>query len=296
MFPVLFSIGKLSVSSFGVFLALGFLFGIFLVWRLCRGWDLDEEKILDLTLLTFIGGIVGSRAYFAVENWQSFVASPLDLILINKVPGFSFWGGILAGWLTLFFLTKRWRMDFLLLADIAVVGLMGGLVLADVGCFLGGCNVGIPSKAFFAVTMVGFLGKRWPVQAAEALFLTVSLIRIWSQAMRFHARGKIVSLGLIYTGIILLILEPFKQNQSRGILPVTLILLGLVIFYKVTKQNPRTHLRHLVVFLIKFISDPETRRGVMQALTKSWYNQKTVIAWKLRNLKKLLRRSNVKFS
>ena len=47
MLPVLFSIGKISVSSFGIFLALGILLGIFLVWRLSRAWDLDEEKILD---------------------------------------------------------------------------------------------------------------------------------------------------------------------------------------------------------------------------------------------------------
>ena len=72
MFPVLFSIGKITVSSFGVFLTLGFLFGVFLVWRLTRAWELNEEKILDLTMLTFIGGLIGARIYFLMENWQLF--------------------------------------------------------------------------------------------------------------------------------------------------------------------------------------------------------------------------------
>ena len=296
MFPVLFSIGKITVSSYGVFLALGFLFGIFLIWRLCRAWDLDEEKTLDLILLTFIGGLVGARIYFVVENLRDFAASPLNLILINKIPGFSIWGGILGGWLALYFATRRFRMDFLLLADIAVVGLMGGLILSDMGCFLGGCNVGIPSKAFFAVTMVGVLGKRWPIQAVEALLLAISLMKIWSKALHFHQRGKIVSLGFIYTGIILLVLEPLKQNQSGRIFPAILILLGLSIFYRVTKQNPITHMKDLGKFMIKFISDTEIRKGVAQTLIKSWYNQKTAVSWKLRNLKKILRRFNVKFS
>ena len=68
MFPTLLTIGSFSLSSFGVFLALAFLFGVFLIWRLSRAWDLDEEKILDLMLLTFLGGLVGARLFFGLIN------------------------------------------------------------------------------------------------------------------------------------------------------------------------------------------------------------------------------------
>ncbi len=159
MYPVLFSIGKFPVSSYGVFLALGFLFGIFLVWRLCRAWDLDEEKTLDLTLLTILGGVLGARIVFVIENFKFFLTSPLSAILIYRIPGFSFWGGILGGFLALYFLVKRSRMDFWQAADIASVGFFAGVIFSDLGCFAGGCNVGIPLKAFFAVPMVGFLGQ-----------------------------------------------------------------------------------------------------------------------------------------
>ena len=295
MIPVLFSIGSLSVSSYGVFLALGICFGIFLVWRLCRAWDLDEEKILDLTVLTFIGGLVGARAYFVILNLQYFI-SPLNLILINKVPGLNFWGGILGGWLTLYFAARRFKMDFWQLADIALVGMIGGLILSDVGCFFGGCNIGIPSSAFFGVTMVGSLGKRWPIQLIESLLLSISLVKIWSEATHFHQRGKIASLGFIYIGIIKLMLDPLKQDHSGRIFSLSFVLLGLTIYYKVTKQNPIKHLKIFGSFLVKFIVDSEVRKRVVQIVYKSWYNQKTIIGWKLRNLKKLLRRFNVKFS
>lgn len=284
------------MSSFGVFLALGFLLGIFLIWRLARAWDLDEEKILDLTLLTFLGGLVGARLYFAVSHLQYFIVSPLNLILINKVPGFSFWGGLLGGWLVLTILSRRFKMDFWLLADIAAVGFLGGLILSDVGCFFGSCNVGIPSKAFFAVPMVGVIGKRWPLQIIESFLLALSLMKIWSQATHFHQRGKIVSLGFIYLGALKLILEPLKQDHSEVIFPLVLLLLGTTIFYKITRQNPLVHLKGLARFLGKIITDGETRKKVVQSLAKSWYNQKAFIVWKLRNLKKYLKRSNVKFS
>lgn len=284
------------MSSFGVFLAFGFLLGLFLVWRLCRAWDLNEEKILDLTLLTFAGGLIGARVYFAVSNWQFFASSPFSLIFINKVPGFSFWGGILGGWLTLFYLAKRYRMNFWQLADIAVVGLLGGLVLSDIGCFLGGCNSGSPSNAFFAVTQVGLIGKRWPVQIVEAFLLWISLMKVWSLALHFHQTGKIAAIGFIYIGVIRLILEPFRQNHQGVFFSLVLLLLGLTIYFRVTKQHPLIFSKNLIKLATGVFTDRAIRTRVVQNVRSSWYNQKTGISWKVRNLKKLLRRSNVKLS
>lgn len=296
MFPVLFSIGNFNASSFGVFLALGFLFGIFLIWRLCRAWDLDEEKALDLTLLTFAGGLIGARIYYMFEHLEYFIQSPLNLILINKVPGFNFWGGLLGGWLILFFFARRFRIDFWQLTDIALVGLLGGLIFSNIGCFLGGCNIGIPLNAFFAVSMEGVIGRRWPIQIIEALLLSLVLVRIWSLATHFHQRGKIVSLGLIYIGMIWFVLEPLKQNHSGLIFSLILIILGITTYYKVTRQNPVKQLKLSVEFLKQFVIEEKVRKKVVQLLSKSWYNQKANFSWQLRNFKKFLRRSNVKLS
>lgn len=296
MLPVLFSIGNISVSSFGVFLALGFLLSIFLVWRLARAWDLNEEKVLDLTLLTFVGGLIGARLYFAIGNLQFFLSSPLNLFLITKVPGFNFWGGFLGAWLVLYFFAKRFRLDFWQVADIASVGLFAGLIFSNTGCFFGGCNAGAVSNAFFAVSMEGLVGKRWPVQAAEALLLVLALTKIWSLATHFHQTGKIVSIAFIYLGIIKLMIEPFKQNHTGVVFSFILVILGVFIFYRLTKQSPLTHLKAFGRFLNKLISSPETRKEVVQMLGKSWYNRKIAAFWKLRNLKKVLRRLNVKLS
>src|SRR5438552_13186037 len=112
MFPTLFSIGKFGISSFGVFLAFGFILGVFLIWRLARAWDLDEEKILDLTLLTFFGGLIGARIYFVLSHLSFFGLNPLKILLFQKYPGFSFWGAFLGGWLSLFYFAKKFKWDF----------------------------------------------------------------------------------------------------------------------------------------------------------------------------------------
>lgn len=297
MFPVLFSIGNLSISSFGVFLTAGFLFGTFLVWRLARAWDLDEEKVLDLTLLTFLGGLMGARIYFVLEHLQFFAESPLRIIIFTHYPGFSFWGAFLGGWLALFHFARRFKMDFWQSTDIASVGFLGGLILANLGCLLGGCSIGAASKLFFAVPQVGAIGKRLPVQGFESLLLTIILLIIWSQATHFHLRGKIVSLSLIYIGVVGLLMEPLREIRSGGyIFSATLIMLGLTILYRITKRNILLDLKNSSLFLVKLLTDPKTRQIVVDRLAKTWYNQKTSFLWKLRNVKKTFRRINVKFS
>ncbi len=296
MFPVLFSIGNIPVSSFGVFLALGFLFGVFLIWRLSRAWDLNEEHVLDLTLLTFFGGLLGSRLYFVLGHPGLFAENYLKILFINKVAGFSFRGAILGGWLTLFFIARFKKMDFAKIGDIASVGFIASYIFADLGCFLGGCNVGIQSN-FFAVNMVGFLGKRFPTQLLEAVLLVFVMFSLWSTAIHFHTRGKILSLSLIYVGFIKFLMEPLKQNHDEGsILSLVLLILGVTFLYKVTKRNPLTDLKSLLAFVSKLITDQATRQATLVGLKKYWYNKKTSISWKIRNLRKNLRRFNVRVS
>lgn len=279
MLPVLFSIGSVSISSFGMFLALGFLVGVFLIWRLSRAWDLDEEKILDLTLLTFLGGLVGARLYFGLTNPQFFSENYFNIVLINKIPGFSFWGAILGGWLTLYFVSRAKRINFWQAADIASVGLLGGLILSSLGCFLGSCSVGIQSNLFFAVYMAGFLGKRFPTQALEALLLFLLFLRIWSLATHFHSRGKIISLTLIYIGIVKFVMEFLKENRGEGVfLSLVLISLGMTIFYRVNKKSPVSDLKSLL-----------SRRYAIARVQKYWYNQKTLISWRLKDFKKYVK-------
>lgn len=294
MLPVLFSIGKFPVSSFGVFITLGFLVGVFLIWRLSRAWDLDEERILDLTLLTFLGGLVGARFYFVLEHLPIFAANFLRVILINKYPGFSFWGSFLGGWLSLFYISRAKKEDFWLLGDIAAIGLLGGLIFSDLGCFLGGCQIGIRNNSFLAVNMVGILGKRFPVQILEALLLSFAVLKLWSQAAHFHLRGKILSLSLIYIGIIKLLTNPLKQESDGGqFLSLITFLLGVVILYRITKRNILSDIKNLPKVILRFLSDP---KAILVGLQKYWYNQKTSISWKFRSFKKSLRRLNVRFS
>ena len=276
-------------------MAAGFLYGIFLIWRLARAWDLDQEKVLDLTLVTFVGGLIGARIYFALEN-PAILTLP-QIFLIHKFPGFSFWGAILGGWLTLFLFAKRFKLEFLQAADIASVGLLSGMIFANMGCLLGGCNVGIPSNLFFALYMSGAVGKRIPVQGIEALLLILSLRNIWHKATHFHLQGTVVSLSLIYIGIIKLLTEPLRETHRMNyFLALTLVILGIVLFYKVTKRQIVKDLSDFVLMGVEIIKSGEKRKSILFVFKKNWYNFKVSLWWKVKRIGKILRRLNVRFS
>lgn len=295
MVPVLFSIGNASVSSFGVFLALAFLFGVFLIWRLARAWDLPEERILDLTLLSFVGGLLGARIFFVAEHIQAFLSLE-KILLINKYPGLSFWGGFLGGWLALYFFSRKFKMDFAAVADIGIIGFLGGLILGNIGCFLGGCGVGIASNFFLAAPVIGVIGKRFPVQILEALLLSLVLIRIWIKATHFHPRGLIVSQCLIYIGTVKLFTEFLKDKTSGFLFPLTLIILGIHIYYRIYsgKRTLFADIKSFLKFILSLFNNAEARNLAVQQIKKSWYNQKIAVSWRMRSLSKILRRMRVK--
>jgi prolipoprotein diacylglyceryltransferase len=160
-------------------------------------------------------------------------------------------------------------------------------VLGDLGCFLGGCSVGVKSS-FLGLPVVGAIGNRFPVQLIEAVVLLFVLSRVWPKAKRFHFHGKIASLVLIYLGLIKLLLEPLRAIHQGGyFLSVVTVMLGVFIFYKTSKRN----------FKVDFVSlfkDPKVIKHLFGSLLKSWYNQKTTFSWKVSSLKKILRRARVK--
>ena len=297
MLPTLISLGPLVISSFGFFLGLAFLFATFLAWRLSRAWDLSEEKVLDLCLLTFFGSLIGARVNFVLANFPIFLSDPIKIFLLTKYPGLIFWGGLLGGGLTLLIFSKRVRrISFWQMADLAGIGLLGAMIFGQIGCLLGGCNVGI--HLGFGVNLVGFVGKRFPIQALEALLFTIALYRIWPVATHFHFSGKIACISLITLGAVEFVLSFLKEESWAFILPLLVFGFGLVSFYRLSKRNFKMDLGNLLLITKGLLTDRKIRAMIVKRLYKSWYSQKVAVRWSFYKMKKKLntirRRARVK--
>ncbi len=303
MFPILFTIGKLPISSLGVFLVLALFYALFLVWRLSRAWDLDEEKILDLTFMTGFGAFLAARLYFVLQYFEYFSMDLGRAFSIFKYPGFSFWGAFLGGWLSLYFISRRYKINFGQILDIGAVGFLGALMLGDLGCFLGGCDVGFPTHLFVGVSMVGQVGQRFPVQLLEALLIGFLLIRIWPKATHFHTTGSIGTRILIWVGIIKFVTEFFRSYHNGGyFFSLILIILGVTLYYQFSKRKISVDFAILLEFLRRMITDGKFRKSILLNFFENWYNgglsslhdSKYAIEWRFRSLRKVLKKINVK--
>lgn len=278
MQPVLFNVGPLSISSFGFFLALAFVTAVFLAWRLARAYDLSQEQVLDLSILSFFGGIIGARLYFVIFHWSAFGGDLGKIVLINRYPGLSFWGGLLGGSLIFWLLIKRTKINFWQAADFAAVAFWGGTVFGNIGCFLGGCAFGAVSNLPIATAVVGLIGKRFPVAVVESLLLLLTFGYLWKQVVRFHFAGKILSVSLILLGIVKFMTEFFRGDSqvilsgfSLGYLfSLGLIFCGILVFYGRSKRN----LWQDLVSLGEVFYQRKRQARLLSQFNKTLYNYK----------------------
>lgn len=275
MYPIIAQIGSFSITALGLFLSLALLLATFVVWRISRVYDLDREQTLDLVLLTFFSGLFGARFLYILFN-LSYFDSPLKMVLFNLYPGFSLWGGLFFGTLMLYLLTRRFRLDFFLIADIAAVGFVVALALTSIGCFFGGCQYGLPSDLFIAISQVGILGKRFPVQILFAICYFIAFLYLWKMCLKFHFAGRVLSSALILIGIINFTLQ-FLRGEGRIIyswitlehlLALSTILVGSLSYYKLSRRSFITD----VIFLIQNITSSKVRNDTLFKLSKKWYN------------------------
>lgn len=295
MLPVLLTIGPLPISSFGLFLALGFFAAAFVLWRLAKTYDFDEEKILDILILTFFGAIIGARVYFVIFHW-SMVTDLSRIVLITRYPGLSFWGGLM-GALVVFKLTvMRTKYNFWQLLDFGAVAALIGLSLGDTGCFLSGCAYGSVSNLPIATPVVGLIGKRFPVSAIEGLIFLVVFLHLWKQSVRFHFAGKLAAQVLIILGIVKLLTE-FARGDNQIILPplgisyghvfsLSLIGIGLYVYYSKSKR----HILKDLSAVPAFFYSGKKRKEMLYTLKKSCYNLRINFSISCNNVTKRLRK------
>ena len=106
MYPILFRVGGFTVTSYGVMLVLAFVAAGLVVSREFkrRGWDPGAGQ--DVVLAAMLGGLVGSKLYWAFSEWDLLRADPAAVLFSRG--GFTYYGGLVGG-IVCVVLLLRWR-------------------------------------------------------------------------------------------------------------------------------------------------------------------------------------------
>ena len=134
------------IRGYGVMLMLGVVSGVSLALYEARREGIDPDAILSLTFWMFVGGISGARLFFVVQYRETFYREThwetmIEMLKVTEgglVVYGSLIGGAIAGWLCIRKLKLPWRKT----ADLLAPGMVLGLALGRLGCFLNGCCYG----------------------------------------------------------------------------------------------------------------------------------------------------------
>lgn len=174
MLPTLLQIGPLSISSMGFFITLALLSASFLIWREAKREYLDEEVILDIFLVTLFFAVIGARVSFILLHPDRFGFNVLRWLLPTWVPGFYLYGGIVFGVVAAFFISEGRRIAFAKFLDVSVSPVLFAGMVYKIGQWLDGSLVGIETRTFFGLPVVGESGRFIPVALLEAaVFLLI---------------------------------------------------------------------------------------------------------------------------
>jgi prolipoprotein diacylglyceryltransferase len=184
MHPTILSFGSVTIHSYGLMIAIGFGFGLVLMYFLGKREGLPAGRLMDLAFWVALGGIIGARLIYILIRWNEYI-TPLVTEGDFKVfriwqGGLTFYGGLLGGLLVGLILLRRWRLPVLQVMDIAGPALAVGQAFGRIGCLLAGCCWGRPvdlpwAIAFPNVSIVFNSMKLLYIQATQLEHFVASL-------------------------------------------------------------------------------------------------------------------------
>jgi len=136
--PTLVEIAGAEITWHGLFTAVGVMAGVGLAAWFGRRAAFDEDTIYNVALALVIGGIIGARGLFVLENLDTFKDDPGDIFRVNT-GGISIYGALIGGaagaWL---YAIIRHVPNIPRGADIAAMAAIVGMAVGRIGDVING--------------------------------------------------------------------------------------------------------------------------------------------------------------
>lgn len=105
-----------------------------------------HDRVGDIIIIAAIAGILGSKLFTWIEDWDAFLADPVGALL--SFSGLTFYGGMICASLALAYYARIKQIPLLRLMDVGALALIIAHAIGRLGChFSGDGDWGIPNLA-----------------------------------------------------------------------------------------------------------------------------------------------------
>ncbi len=157
--PKSFDVFGFTIALYGVIIGLGFLLGLLLIAKLAKKTGQDPDEYWDLAIYLIIFSIIGARIYYVLFAWDSYKSNPISVFNIRN-GGLAIYGGVIAGFITIYVYSRIKKKSFLRYADTIMPGLVLGQAIGRWGNFT--------NREVFGEYTDGLFAMRLPIEMVRA--------------------------------------------------------------------------------------------------------------------------------
>lgn len=272
MIPKLFEIGPVPVYSYGLMLGIAFIVASWIMSKEFKRKKLEENSAVNITFIALIGGVIGSKLLYIIEEWSSITSMPSGKLFstdgLFSPAGLTWYGGFILATILVYLYARSKKIPFFRVCDAAAPSLAIGYGIARIGCHLSGDgDYGLPVSEFMSWVpwgtdysqgtlppSVAFRGSDiaakfggvvpdntlcHPTPMYE-LILGIGIFTIlWMNRSKFKADGKLFGLYLMLSGLARLLVEFIRLNpkligplSEAQVISLGLIAIGALFYYK----------------------------------------------------------------
>ena len=149
MNPYVFKIGEFRIKYYSLFIMIGVILVTLCMIKEAKKFGIKKDFIINLIFWACIFGFIGARLYFVAFQWD-YYSTHLSEIYKVWNGGLAIHGGIILGTMVIIIYCKKYKVNPLLMLDIAVPYLLIAQALGRWGNFFNG-------EAYGPATTLGHL-------------------------------------------------------------------------------------------------------------------------------------------
>ncbi len=160
----------MPINIYGITFALAFLIGLIIIRKYFESKNIDKDLSFTLLIYLILGTLIGARLFTVIFYAPKYFLSNsfLEIFYIWQ-GGLSFHGGLIGVLIAGFIFCKKYKVDFLELADIIIIPMILFLAIGKIINFINEELYGKITNLPWCINFKDVRGCRHPVQIYESL-------------------------------------------------------------------------------------------------------------------------------